>query len=283
MSLSQQQPNISSSEVADDDCLRSQYMRRLIVKPADGLRSSGHASLPRLLVQFWDDASAIPTDVQECLDSWAPLEAAGFERRLFDDSSGAEFIAAHFESRHLLAFKRCMHPAMRADYLRLCFMREVGGLYVDADDVYQGFNLDGLFSDSLLKLHPLCYDIETDSMVEPMQATHLDGAEKRIYYVNNNPLISPPGHPVIANALERATLAVLDSDGTDRDVQSLTGPGNLTACLVAHAFEQDRLGDSRDFELLTNWDEVAISKWPLSYRSDDRNWRRWASHEGQAS
>jgi hypothetical protein len=26
---------------------------------------------------------------------------------------------------------------------------------------------------------------------------------------------------------------------------------------------------------LPDWDEVATSRWPLSYRDDERNWRHW--------
>ncbi len=254
-------------------------MQRLIATPT-GSRSITSEVTPRLLVQFWDNISAIPLDVQVCLDSWSTLEDVGFKRLLFDDVSARRFIAEHFSDRHVLAFKNCHHPAMRADYFRLCFILKVGGFYVDADDVYRGGSVDGLVSDGRLKLQPLCYDITTDSMLDPSGSASAGEDGSRIYYVNNNPLIAPAGHPIIASALDRATSFVLSAGGRSRDIQSLTGPGNLTATLVKHAVARQREGLTYDFELITDWETVATSRWPLAYRSDDRNWRRWVRSNG---
>jgi mannosyltransferase OCH1-like enzyme len=235
-----------------------------------------------VLVQFWDDARAVPGDVQSCLDSWAPLQAAGFERLLFDDTSARHFIEEYFSERHVQAFDRCSHPAMRADYFRLCFMLRVGGLYVDADDEHQGADVESMISGGLLRLQPLVYDIPSDSMIDVARALEAAGEAERIFYVNNNPIIAGPGHPVIARALERATILLLAANETNRDIQSLTGPGNLTASLVAHAVRLKADGQVLDFELLTQWDAVAISKWPLAYRADVRNWRNWVRGQEKA-
>lgn len=275
-----EQSGITALEIVEDHSLRSQFMERLIAETEHSSNSASHSVPPRLLVQFWDDAPSIPRDVQECLDSWASLEDSGFERLLFDDVSAADFISKNFSARHVRAFKRCRHPAMRADYFRLCFIMKVGGFYVDADDTYSGRNLDKLLSDSRLKLQPLCYDIATDSMIDPVISARIGGTGPRIFYVNNNPLVAPPKHPVIARALERATSSLLAADEDDRDIQSMTGPGNLTACLVAHVIEMRQANARADLELLTDWDSVAIPKWPLGYRSDHRNWRHWVRGDG---
>jgi mannosyltransferase OCH1-like enzyme len=257
-------------------------MRELLATPTGAPRAPNQAPVPRVLVQFWDDAGAVPEDVQSCLDSWAPLEAAGFERLLFDDTSARQFIEEHFSERHTQAFDRCGHPAMRADYFRLCFMLRVGGLYIDADDEHQGANVESMIMGGLLRLQPLVYDIPSDSMVDVAHALEAAGEAERIFYVNNNPIIAGPGHPVIAGALQRATTLLLAANETDRDPQSLTGPGNLTASLVAHAAHLKADGQVLDFELLTHWDAVAISKWPLAYRADVRNWRNWVRGQDKA-
>ncbi|CCH88515.1 conserved protein of unknown function [Modestobacter italicus] len=166
---------------------------------------------------------------------------------------------------------------MRADYFRLCFILENGGLYADADDVYQGTSLDPYISDGRLKLQSLCYDLRTDSMVSDPHAAASQQGEHRIFYVNNNPLIAPRRHPIIGRALERATTLVLRHRPEDRDVQALTGPGNLTACVVAHCVEPGAEAATRDFMLLPDWESVAVSKWSLDYRADQRNWRIWGS------
>ena len=250
-------------------------MRQLITAASGTSQVASRRIAPRVLVQFWDDASTVPDDVQACMDSWAPLEVLGFERMLFDDVSARQFIEDNFDARHVRAFGRCSHPAMRADYFRLCFMFRIGGLYADADDEYQGANVGWLLDSGQLWLQPLCYDTVSESMVDVARALAETASTGQIFYVNNNPLITGPGHPVIAGALERSTALLLTTSRTNRDLQSLTGPGNLTASLRSHAVQRDADGERRDYEMLTNWDAVAVSKWPLAYRADARNWRNW--------
>jgi hypothetical protein len=96
--------------------------------------------------------------------------------------------------------------------------------------------------------------------------------DERIFYVNNDPIAAPAGHPVIRRALARATEKLL-GDELLPEIQSTTGPGNLTAALAAHARALALVGASRDFELLRNWDAIAETRWELSYRGDTRNWR----------
>jgi hypothetical protein len=91
--------------------------------------------------------------------------------------------------------------------------------------------------------------------------------------VNNNPLIAPAGHPLVVHALERATDRVLSFGTNGREIQSMTGPGNLTS-LIAHALELQAQGVELDSALLQKWDAIAVSTWPLEYRSDDRTTRR---------
>ncbi len=82
-------------------------------------------------------------------------------------------------------------------------------------------------------------------------------------------------HPVIQIALERATRILLRRDEERPDIQSTTGPGNLSVSLVMHWIWLEREGKDQDFEFLPNWEYHSISKWPLSYRNDKRNWRIW--------
>ena len=267
---------LTSSEIADDDQLRSSYVRSLVKNVSTGVPIDASSALPHALVQFWDDAKTIPTDVQECIDSWKPLEKEGFKRLLFDDSSAKQFIAENLDSSHLMAFELCAHPAMRSDYFRLCFILINGGFYVDTDDVYQGDGCESWFHDDRLKLQPLCYNKSTGSMVSAtVFLTNLEASTDLIYYVNNDPLIAPPRHPIIRMALERATRSLLNRSGDIRDIQSITGPGNLTACLVKHDIESRHAKNKKDFTFLIGWDSVAVSKWQLEYRDDERNWRHW--------
>jgi hypothetical protein len=94
----------------------------------------------------------------------------------------------------------------------------------------------------------------------------------RIFYVNNNPIAAPAGHPVLGRALARATDRLL-GDEPAPEIQSTTGPGNLSAVLAAHAYELEFNDTEPDFELLLDWEATAEPCWNLGYRSDARNWR----------
>ena len=80
------------------------------------------------------------------------------------------------------------------------------------------------------------------------------------------------GHPIIEGALAAATEALERPESAGLpEIQSTTGPGNLTKSVFDHATEQGGVEDT--LLVLSRWEDIAISKWPLSYRHDARNWR----------
>lgn len=263
----------------EDDQLRSNFIRDLTLQqlkltpsPID-YDTADSALIPKILIRYWHDPRDLPEDVRTCLNSWERLSKEGFEFRMFDDISAAAYIADRYGARELRAFARCRHPAMRCDYLRMCFVLAEGGLYVDADDVLLGEGWKSLFRDSKLKVQPLCYDISSSKMLPAADIWRVDlPTNGRIFYLNNDPIAAPPNHPVLRRALDRATEKLL---GTDRfpEIQATTGPGNFTAALAAHARELRVSGNLPDFELLRDWEAIAETRWELSYRDDARNWR----------
>jgi hypothetical protein len=270
----------------ENDALRSEFIRQLASTSLRSQKSTSDrvspqalaadsSSIPRTLVRFWHDSLQIPADVQACLDSWAPLLEEGVTFRMFDDDTAATYIARHFGSSEIDAFERCEHPAMRSDYLRMCFVLAEGGLYVDADDVLLGEGWRRVFSDSRLKLQPLCYDIPGARMIAANETDLFQRADShRIFYINNNPIAAPPGHPVLRRALTRATRKLLDRTRV-AEIQSTTGPGNLTAALAAHARENLIAPHRLGLDLLFDWESIAEPSWDLGYRRDARNWRNW--------
>jgi len=263
----------------DDDALRSAFIRQLLLRQA-GSADPRHAvgfsytpKVPRTLVRYWHDPTNLPEDVDACLRSWDRMKDCGFNVYTFDDQSAAEYIARRYTDRESAAFRRCRHPAMRSDFLRMCFILADGGVYVDADDVLVGCGIERLLMDGSLKLQPLCYDLGTSAMAPSEEIWMLDlPAGERIFYVNNNPLAAPPGHPILKRALSRATARLLGSD-LYPEIQSTTGPGNLSAALAAHARELQLSARPFDFLFIKDWETIAETRWDLSYRNDARNWR----------
>ena len=119
---------------------RSEFIRKLVQRSVGRLPINAQyvQSTPRTIVQFWHDLQQLPGDVEECIASWTRWTSSGFAHRLFDEGSAKAFIGASLDARHEHAFERCYHPAMQADYFRLCYLLVEGGFYVDADDVCVG-------------------------------------------------------------------------------------------------------------------------------------------------
>jgi hypothetical protein len=206
------------------------------------------------------------------MESWKHLERFGFAVRVFDENAAREFIKAHLGLRHAKAFDKCYHPSMKSDYFRYSYIFAEGGFYIDADDIYLGGPIDHLFNDGRLKLQPFCYDIETSQMVPPSTfvSERLD-LMSWIFYFNTTPMIAARKHPVVARALLNCTKA-LEEDPINGlpEVQATTGPGNLTKSVFEVLHES---GSQESMLVVHDWERLSTSKWPLSYRNDERNWR----------
>lgn len=260
----------------ESETLRSALIRDIVVMHVGmdpACRSLEVPSrIPRNLVRFWHDQSELPNDVAACMSTWERLVDHGFAIQTFDDASADRYIRNRYGARESAAFGRCAHPAMRSDYLRLCVLITEGGIYVDCDDVLLDDGWMRLFEDDRLQLQPLCYDISAGEMMPNADIWRTDLLPSEWnFYVNNDPIAAPPGHPVLRRALDRATELLLRGD--DPEIQATTGPGNLTTVLAAHAHALLLRGSALDFSLIRGWDAIAEMRWDLSYRGDERNWR----------
>ena len=259
-----------------DERNRSNFVREFVQRTNETQqRNEAYLSNlpPKRIVQFWDDLDRLPQDVKECMDSWKELEHSGFEIQVFDENAAKEFIQTHLGSRHVNAFEKCYHPSMKSDYFRYSYILVEGGFYIDADDAYHGAVIDHLFSDGRLKLQPFCYDISTAQMVPPSNFVNL-GANQWgwIFYFNTTPMIAARNHPIVERALLNATIS-LEQEFTSElpEVQASTGPGNLTRSVFEMLAE--RSYPEEELLIVHEWESISTSKWPLSYRSDKRNWR----------
>lgn len=253
---------------------RSNFVRDIVQQreriPNDAMMWSG--TVPKRVVQFWDDLRHLPEDVQTCMKSWMRLEREGFKVEVFDKRSASDFIRSRLGTRYCHAFDECYHPSMMSDYFRYSYIFVEGGFYIDADDVYHGTGIDHLFTDKRLKLQPFCYDLATSQMIAPSVFTKPGANEPGwIFYFNTTPLIAPSRHPIVERALMNATdsLEAAKTNGLP-EVQATTGPGNLTRSI----FEVISEGCSLEAVMVAHdWELTSTSQWPLSYRNDSRNWR----------
>lgn len=261
--------------LSPEDRARCNFVRALVQRPAEAAPAvaSPLGRPQKRIVQFWDDLGALPGDVKDCMESWRPLEHAGFELQVFDERAARDFVHTHLGSRYSSAFDNCYHPSMKSDYFRYSYIFVEGGFYIDADDVYHGSRIDHLFVDARLKLQPFCYDIATSQMVSPEVFLRPDANELTwIFYFNTTPLIAARNHPIVGRALLNATTAIEQGlQGALPEVQATTGPGNLTRSVLEAVSDEDCQTDA--LLVVHDWERISTSKWPLSYRNDSRNWR----------
>lgn len=111
-------------------------------------------------------------------------------------------------------------------------------------------------------------------MVEPAKFLCSGAFEPSwIFYFNNNPLIARPEHPVIERALKQSTHVLETADNRELpEIQSTTGPGNLTRSIFEIA-STSIVDIENEVFVFRDWEAIAITRWPLSYRDDARNWR----------
>jgi len=156
---------------------------------------------------------------------------------------------------------------MRCDYFRLCYLFIFGGFYIDCDELYSNQEIGCLYLDNNLKIQSLCFSVEKDQMVEIKDWLTKPYNLTNIYYINNNPILAPSHHNLISIALKRST-EKLNNDENIFDIQSTTGPGNLSESMVYYL-----LKNQTEISVIKDWNKISFTPWPLSYRSDDRNWR----------
>lgn len=248
---------------------KSKYIWNIIKNQKKVIKNNN--KIPKVIIQYWDNCDNIPDDVLRCMETWRKFANNEIKYILYNKESARKFIKYNFKPINVTAFDNCIHPALQADYFRLCYILVNGGAYIDSDDICLTDNIDYLFGGSSLKIQALCYDLKLEQMINAKEAYNDKFVEERIYYVNNNPLIAPPNNPIIKRALETATENLLKK--LDRDFQAISGPGNLVNSIIWCCVKHKNF--YRNIEILTDWDEKVVSKWPLDYRNDMRNWRNF--------
>jgi hypothetical protein len=193
--------------------------------------SSGKPTPSRpALSQYWH-ADEVPDYVAELCASFRDGNP-DFGHRLYSESQAERFIAEHFGSRELAAFRACAVPSMQSDYFRYCAVLARGGIYADVD--YR----------CIAPLRPLVEGCDGGEIFLGPTQWSMNGREaNRIW--SGFFAFREPGHPFLELALEIATanvearLAERIWPAGEKAVESIwltVGPGVPTLMRFIHAW-----------------------------------------------
>jgi Glycosyltransferase sugar-binding region containing DXD motif len=160
------------------------------------------------IIQYWH-SSELPEEVTEMTATFRELNPS-LHHRVFCEEEAEEFIATHFTSRELAAFRSCAVPAMQADYFRYCAVLALGGVYSDVD-----FRC-------LQALQPLIESADRGLLAR--------GRHEQV--INGFFLFKQPDHPLLGLTLDLATAHV--ERRVDERVWAVTGPGIFRGLSALH-------------------------------------------------
>lgn len=177
-------------------------------------RANTRPTIPLLVHQYWNDDPP-PAAVAALVESWAGVPDV--EHMLWNRRSALRWLR-EIGSAWEQAFRMANNPAEEADFLRLCILWRVGGVWADADDRLLG-SIDRLTEGGGLI-----------AWQEPLG-----------FAIGNNVLVSRAEHLVLAYATETARRDLLAR--SNESTWQKTGPGLLTRAVAQYAARSIVAGD----------------------------------------
>lgn len=165
------------------------------------------------LVQYWD-SKEIPSYLTDELGTFTELNP-NFRHLVFDRTAALDFIADHFTSREVKAFRSCAVPSMQSDYFRFCAGLVFKGIYADVD--YRCIT-------------PLASAVPHEDVIRLFR-----GPKGNV--ISGFYAFRAPGHPFLELALEIIT-ANIERRYPD-NVHFATGPPIFMALVVLHLVGSD--------------------------------------------
>lgn len=166
--------------------------------------------IPKQILLFWHDA--IPSgEVQKSIDKIRQYND-GYQVILFNEQSAGEFIQRHYgQDLYRLYERRCVHPSMKSDLFRMCYLALNGGVYVDIDinchhslkEIFNTYSFDCFLFFSRGK--PCCID--------------------------NDFIVCQPNNPIILASIEKIR-ENLTIERSFSSVWECTGPGAVSMAVL---------------------------------------------------
>lgn len=217
-------------------------------------KSTEITSIPRKIVQFWDNPEP-SLEIRKICQSWIDLNPE-YEYQLFSLDTAISFLEEHYDDRVIEAFANCDQPATQADFFRLAYLNKMGGFYADVDDLC----LQPL--DSIVNIKPELVILQED-----------------VVTFGNNFLGCIPGQSIISTALAQ----VVDnlSDYCNESPWSATGPGLVTSVvcssLIPYLNDANYQVWPRLLVLTTaQFKKMINSHMFLPYKTTDKSWSHQA-------
>jgi mannosyltransferase OCH1-like enzyme len=188
-------------------------VRRCIIAPADHLTSAildkSRPGPPPTIVQYWDRNA--PPEVVRWMQTWERGPCARwFAYRCFDDDSALRFLEENYDARVVSAWRQCGVAAMKADFLRYCFLYRYAGLWADAD------------LGCLRNLYPLYRHLDR-GLLFSAPGRSPDGMRLVNWFL----AVTRPEDPLLKLVIERCLHNIENRIGNN--VHTVTGGGLLTA------------------------------------------------------
>ncbi len=211
-------------------------------------------TIPRRIMQFWDKDT--PSDVQVLLamnEAWADRHNVIYD--FFDETAALKYLSQKVVNGYALSdvFKACFHPAMKADFFRLAYLFDLGGLYIDADNVVAD-QADTVFS----------YDRD------------LVFLNVWLMRIRNGYIAVGQRSKLIEMCLKQAVLNVMTLAKTEKRIAILTGPYLFTSQL--HSLLQNDndykvyiVKSTKNTGFYRDATDVLDKK--LKYKNTDMNWQ----------
>ena len=234
------------------------------------------------IYQYWD--AHVPPD--EVLANIATIEKTTPEASLtlFDRKAAEQLIAHHHGAEALAAFRACGPPAMQADYLRLCIMDALGGLYIDADDaaikdlstLVDHVN-DGLLLtwNSIISNNPLFFRCPKHPFVSACLALSTENIKARRF----DSVLMATG-PAVLTAIYSAGNEGRERAATDTIAQSPWNMAHWRSLLERARVAKRQAGlAEQTIQRLTIMNVEECTAWmlpqPMMYKKSPRHWINW--------
>lgn len=205
--------------------------------------------IPFRVFQYWNSPQ-VPDDVAACLRSWTALGGVA-EHVLFDDAAAEAFLLREYDAAHAAVFRRCYHPAMRSDFIRLAYLYRHGGIYADADEMCAG----PLWGEYQSWKHAPAVLVLDDTIPA---------------YLHNWFIAARPGARLLGAALEDVMARLDRPDAEARpDIWQSTGPG-----LVTRAFARTAAEEPAALLSVARYRRICRGDTRLAYKATpEGNWR----------